>query len=62
MARFVYPPIDASNATILLRSLLTGWLGGELVERLGVGVDDGAHLNPPSSLSNRPASEDAKST
>jgi uncharacterized membrane protein len=31
----------------------TGWLGGELVERLGVGVDDGAHLDAPSSLSHR---------
>ena len=30
---------------------VTGWLGGELVDRLGVGVDDGAHLNAPSSLS-----------
>jgi uncharacterized membrane protein len=29
---------------------VTGWLGGELVERLGVGVDDGAHLDAPSSL------------
>jgi uncharacterized membrane protein len=29
---------------------VTGWLGGELVDRLGVGVDDGAHLNAPSSL------------
>lgn len=29
---------------------LTGWLGGELVDRLGVGVDDGAHLDAPSSL------------
>ena len=28
----------------------TGWLGGELVDRLGVGVDDGANLNAPSSL------------
>lgn len=28
----------------------TGWLGGELVGRLGVAVDDGAHLNAPSSL------------
>ena len=27
-----------------------GWLGGELVERLGVGVDDGANLDAPSSL------------
>jgi uncharacterized membrane protein len=31
-------------------ALVTGWLGGELVDRLGVGVDDGAHLNAPSSL------------
>jgi uncharacterized membrane protein len=30
---------------------ITGWLGGELVDRLGVGVDDGAHLDAPSSLS-----------
>ncbi len=36
---------------------LTGWLGGELVDRMGVGVDDGAHLNSPSGLSGRPASE-----
>lgn len=35
--------------------LVTGWLGGEMVDRLGVGVDDGANLNAPSSLSNRPA-------
>lgn len=31
----------------------TGWLGGELVDRLGVGVDDGANLDAPSSLSGR---------
>ena len=31
-------------------SLVTGWLGGELVDRLGVGVDDGANLDAPSSL------------
>lgn len=37
---------------------VTAWLGGEMVDRLGVGVDRGAHLNAPSSLSNRPASED----
>ena len=37
-------------------SLVTGWLGGELVDRLGVGVDDGAHLDAPSSLSGRPVS------
>ncbi|MBA3260524.1 MAG: DUF2231 domain-containing protein [Gemmatimonadales bacterium] len=34
---------------------ITGWLGGELVDRLGVGVDDGAHLDAPSSLSELPA-------
>jgi uncharacterized membrane protein len=34
-------------------SLVTGWLGGELVDRLGVGVDEGANLNAPSSLSNK---------
>ncbi len=38
---------------------LTGWLGGELVDRHTVGVDDGAHLNSPNSLSGRPASENA---
>ena len=31
-----------------------GFLGGELVVRLGVGVAEGAHLNAPSSLSGRP--------
>ncbi|HEU4887954.1 MAG TPA: DUF2231 domain-containing protein [Thermoanaerobaculia bacterium] len=37
---------------------VTGWLGGELVDRLGVGVDDGAHLDAPSSLHGPiPASE-----
>jgi uncharacterized membrane protein len=38
-------------------AMITGWLGGELVARLGVGVDDGANLNAPSSLSGRPARE-----
>jgi uncharacterized membrane protein len=33
----------------------TGWLGGELVDRLGVGVDPGANLDAPSSLSDQPA-------
>jgi uncharacterized membrane protein len=31
-------------------ALVTAWLGGELVDRLGVGVDDGANLDAPSSL------------
>ena len=47
----------ALAAVGLLLGAVTGWLGGELVDRLGVGVDDGAHLNSPNSLSGRPASE-----
>jgi uncharacterized membrane protein len=31
-------------------ALLTAWLGGELVSRLGVGVSDNANLQAPSSL------------
>jgi len=36
-------------------AVVTGWLGGELVERLGVGVDEGANLDAPNSLSHQPA-------
>jgi len=36
-------------------AVITGWLGGELVYRLQVGVDRGAHLDAPSSLSSEPA-------
>jgi len=42
-------------------ALFTGWLGGELVERLGVGVDEGANVDAPSSLSGRPAAERGRS-
>jgi len=41
-------------------AVLTAWLGGELVDRLGVGVDNGAHLDAPNSLSGRPATEQFK--
>lgn len=57
-------PSDASGLPIvlevvgLLGALVTGWLGGELVDRLGVGVDPNAHLDAPSSLSGRAASGD----
>ena len=34
----------------VLLALATAWAGGELVERLGVGVDEGANLDAPSSL------------
>src|SRR5215207_3183681 len=53
---------DAPTTTIFLLEVVAlvlgsvgGWLGGELVDRLGVGVDDGAHVDAPSSLSGRPA-------
>ncbi len=48
--------IGISIAAFLLAGV-AGWLGGELVERLGIGVHDGAHLNAPNSLSSRPASD-----
>jgi uncharacterized membrane protein len=44
-----------------IMAVIGGWLGGELVVRLGVGVDRGAHLDAPNSLSGRPASEHAGS-
>ncbi len=51
------PPTEAIVAGLAGAGLavVTGWLGGELVDRLGVGVDDGAHLDAPSSLSELPA-------
>ena len=53
------PPTGAIVASTLGLALavVTGWMGGELVTRLGVGVDPAAHLNAPSSLSQLPASE-----
>ncbi len=33
---------------------MSAWLGGELVDRLGVGVSDGAHVDAPSSLRGKP--------
>jgi uncharacterized membrane protein len=38
------------SAAGVVVALVAGWLGGELVNRLGVGVDSGANLNAPSSL------------
>jgi hypothetical protein len=51
------PPTGAIVAALagVVIALVTAWLGGELVDRLGVGVDDGAHLDAPSSLSGLPA-------
>ena len=43
------------SAVAVLLALVTGWLGGELVDRLSVGVDEGANVDAPSSLSGQPA-------
>lgn len=32
-------------------AMVTLWLGGELVFRMGIGIDDGANVYAPSSLS-----------
>jgi uncharacterized membrane protein len=58
----VTPPTSALalSAIAVCIALVTGWLGGELVDRLAIGVDEGAHVNAPSSLSGRPAAENAK--
>ena len=50
------PPYLPSTSALVLSFVgfalagVTGWLGGELVDRLSVGVDDGANLDAPSSL------------
>src|SRR5579862_3597868 len=56
-------PGDPSTLAIVLSflgvimALVTGWLGGELMDRLGVGIDEGANLNAPSSLHWRTGSQ-----
>lgn len=51
------PPKSALILSFVGAALLgaTGWLGSEMVDRLGVGVDEGAHLNASNSLSGRSA-------
>ena len=41
-------------------ALVTAWLGGELVSRLGVGVHEGANLDAPSSLDDRHAAHESE--
>ena len=60
LLRYQVPEAPSTFALVLAfaglaLAAVTGWLGGELVDRLAVGVDEGAHLNAPSSLSGRPA-------
>jgi len=47
--------VFAIEVVALLTGTVAGWLGGELVDRLAVGIDEGANLDAPSSLSGRPA-------
>lgn len=46
------PPFLATILAVVgaMMALVGGWLGGELVERLGIGVHSGANANAPSSL------------
>lgn len=52
-----HPTIVALISSFLAFVLpgLTGWLGGELIDRLGVGVDVNAHLDATSSLTRKSA-------
>ena len=50
------PALLASFAGVLV-ALVGGWFGGELVERLGVGVSPDANLNAPNSLTHGKAVE-----
>ena len=58
-----YPERPETLATVVstfaaVVALIGGWLGGELVERLGIGVHPGAHPNAPSSLTSNSARVD----
>src|SRR5438552_2665275 len=53
--RYPAPAETTSGAIVMsivgvLLALVTGWLGGEMVYRHGVGVDEGASLNATGSL------------
>jgi uncharacterized membrane protein len=60
--RRIDPAMPSMTAMLLgwigiVVALFSGWLGGELVYRLNVGVEHGANLDAPNSLSGRPAGE-----
>jgi uncharacterized membrane protein len=60
LIRFRHPANQVTASAFVLSLLavalavVTAWLGGELVDRLGVGVEDGANLDAPSSLAREP--------
>ncbi len=59
LLRHADPRIPGALAYVLsfaggLLAMVTGWLGGELVDRLSVGVDEGANVNARSSLAGPP--------
>src|ERR1051326_7650826 len=48
MMRYNAPGMPDATALVLsfagvILAVITGWLGGELIDRLGVGIDDGAN-------------------
>lgn len=59
-----YAPFDLGRVAIVfsvagaLLALVTGWLGGELIDRLGIGVSPGANADAPSSFRGQPAVEE----
>jgi uncharacterized membrane protein len=62
-----FPQAPATLAFVLsfagaATALVGGWLGGELVERLGVGVSPIANLDAPNSLTDRNAKVKHRST
>lgn len=57
----IHPSAIACSVIGVVIIGVTGWLGGELVTRMGVGVVDGAHLDMPSSLT-LPGSQSAPHT
>ena len=58
------PPIEALICSFLAvaGAMVAAWFGGELVDRLGIGVSPLAHPDAPSSLSHRSAVPPANAT
>lgn len=52
-SEYIVPPALAFVLSFLGvgMAMITAWLGGELVTRLGIGIDVGANVDAPSSLS-----------